>query len=223
MDINFLISGAVCSLMAIAGHLFGRVERGYWWGPAYRDDNPGAYWFYMFLYSGLGVLFLYIGLTKHYIDEEIDYTYYTAVANPRLSVQETLKLKTPLHKNKIKYVSYTDWFVQWNFTWRPMHNGRCKIQRVTAKLTAKVNLPNLVGANEEQQRVFDAYLFKLREYEQGHVDIAKNAANAIKKGISSLSEMDSCEALNTAANALGYQTLDEYRAKQNDLSRSSPF
>ena len=216
MNTQFLYSGVICLILVIIGLILGRVDTRYS-GPAYRDDNPSTFWFYIGLYFGLGALFLFIGFTTKLTNtDEIDYTYYTVRADSKLSLKENLKLHSPLHQNNQIYLSYTKWYVQWSFKWRPTFSGRCRITSANVWLTAKVTLPKLVEADAVQQSEFDIYLSKLREYEQGHVDIAQNAENAIKTGLFSLPEMDSCDALNTAANDLGNHIISEYKMKQNE-------
>jgi len=61
--------------------------------------------------------------------------------------------------------------------------GRCAITEVTTRLHTEVQLPELQVASPEQQAAFDRYLRALSDHEQGHVQIGRDAAQAIDQGI----------------------------------------
>lgn len=150
------------------------------------------------------------------VSENLVYSYYTADANTGGSLLKVLNKASPIRIKNRMFHGSTKWYVKWNYRWFRETDGRCRITTVTTKLTATITLPELIGATDEQTEVFDKYISALREHELGHYDISKEAAVIIDKGILALPEMSSCKELESTANALGYQTLDEYRAREKE-------
>ena len=148
------------------------------------------------------------------VSENLDYIYYTANADTRRSLLSILNQASPIHFNNHTYHGLTKWYVKWNYRWFEQPDGRCKITTVTTKFTSSIKLPELVGADANQEEVFNNYVSALHTHELGHYDIGKEAAYVIDRGIYALPEMSSCQELETTANNLGYRTLDEYRIKE---------
>jgi predicted secreted Zn-dependent protease len=155
------------------------------------------------------------------VSESLDYIYYTANADASHSLLSVLNTASPIKINNRIFHGLTKWYVKWNYRWFEQPDGRCKITKVTIKYTSSIQLPELTGANSTQQQAFNNYLTALRTHELGHYDIGKQAADVIDSGIASLPEMSSCTELETAANGLGYQTLDEYRAKEKQYDANT--
>lgn len=149
-----------------------------------------------------------------HVSEHLDYTYYTATADANSSLRETLNKATPIREDKRSFHGYTKWNVKWHYRWFEQANGWCKITTVTTEVTGNITLPELVGATAEQAKAFDNYVSALRVHELGHYDIGRETATVIDSGILALPEMSSCKELEATANALGYQTLDDYKARE---------
>ena len=154
------------------------------------------------------------------VSENLVYTYYSANADTGSSLLKTLNKATPIRVDNRPFHGYTTWNVKWNYRWFEQADGRCKITKVTTDLTGNIKLPELVGATDEQTAAFDKYVSALRIHELGHYSIGKETATAIDNGILALPEMSSCKELESAANDLGYRTLEEYKEqeKQYDVS-----
>jgi predicted secreted Zn-dependent protease len=148
------------------------------------------------------------------VNESLVYTYYIANADPTRSLLSILNASSPIRQNGQVFHAHTSWYVDWNFRWFENPDGRCRITKVTTGLTGSISLPRLVDATPMQGRQFDIYLSTLRVHELGHYGIGKEAAAAIDRKILSLPEMPSCKALESAANDLGYRTLNEYKEKE---------
>ncbi|MDP3331470.1 MAG: DUF922 domain-containing protein, partial [Methylococcaceae bacterium] len=89
------------------------------------------------------------------------------------------------------------------------------------EVTGNITLPELVGATAEQTAAFDNYVSALRVHELGHYDIGRETATVIDSGILALPQMSSCKKLEATANALGYQTLDDYKAREKQYDAST--
>jgi predicted secreted Zn-dependent protease len=155
------------------------------------------------------------------VSEHLDYTYYTAIADANSSLRETLNKATPILVDNRPFHGYTKWNVKWHYRWFEQADGRCKITTVTTDLTGNITLPELNGATAEQAKAFDKYVSALRVHELGHYAIGKETATVIDSGILALPEMSSCKELEATANALGYQTLDDYKAREKQYDAST--
>jgi predicted secreted Zn-dependent protease len=155
------------------------------------------------------------------LKESLDYSYYTANAEPSVSLLKILDKATPIREQGHTYHGYTKWHIKWHFWWYENSDGTCRITKVNTELSGLITLPELVGATSEQQSRFDKYVSALNVHELGHYDIGKRAAMTIDEKIQALSEMSSCKLLESAANGIGYQTLDEYKAIEVDYDTST--
>lgn len=168
------------------------------------------------------LLFLVITRTSSAeVSESLVYTYYMANADPNRSLLSILNTSSPIRQNGQVFHAHTDWNVKWSFRWFRNPDGRCRIIKVTTELTGSINLPKLVEATAMQGGQFDIYLSALRIHELGHYDIGKEAAAAIDRKMLSLPEMAGCKALESAANDLGYRTLNEYKEREVQYDAST--
>jgi predicted secreted Zn-dependent protease len=166
-------------------------------------------------------LLLIVKTSSAEVSAGFDYIYYPANANSSSSLLSTLNSASPIRVNNHTFHGYTKWYVKWNYRWLEQADGRCKITKVTTNLTATITLPELIGASSAQTEIFDKYLSALRVHELGHYSIGKEAADTIDSGILALPEMSSCKNLESSANNLGYQILDEYREKEKQYDVST--
>jgi len=155
------------------------------------------------------------------VSEELNYTYYVAHSDRSSSLKSILDASSPVRENGQVYHAYTAWNISWNFQWFENPDGTCSITLVTTKLSGSITLPKLEGATSPQRNQFDRYLKSLRVHELGHYDIGRDAALAIDRKILSLPEMLSCKALASAANDIGYGTLAEYKARDDQYDTST--
>ena len=154
------------------------------------------------------------------VDENLEYTYYVANADPSISLLSILNAASPVRKNGRVFHAYTTWNVKWDFRWFEQPDGSCKITGVSSKLTGNIQLPRLFGASSSQKNQFDTYLSALRVHELGHYNIGRKAAEVIDQRILSLPGKPNCKSLATTANDLANQVLSEYTEKgiQYDIS-----
>jgi predicted secreted Zn-dependent protease len=140
------------------------------------------------------------------------FSYYIAAAVPNESLQSILNAASPFRHDGRVFFGHTDWHVQWYMRWSEGPQGSCKITEVNTKINGTIILPKLVNATTAQQERFNALLAALRVHEMGHYEIARRAAADIESGILSMPQMNTCAALQAAANERGTETLDQYKA-----------
>ena len=154
------------------------------------------------------------------VQEEHAERKYAVHAEPNQSLREALNAATPILINGKRFHGYTRWYVRWQFQWAPDPQGGCRITQVNTRLTTEVQLPDLRRATEAQQARFSRYLPALSHHEQGHVQVGRDAAQAIDRGIADLPAASDCATLERNANTLGQALLQEYveREKQFDVT-----
>ena len=154
------------------------------------------------------------GSAKAAVSENLQYSYYTANAEPGRSLLGAMNMATPIRQNGEVFHGFTRWDVRWNFRWFESANGRCRITDTTTSLSATITLPKLTGADRDQAAVFEPFVTALRAHELGHYAIGKEAASTVDFRIRNLPEMASCPALESAANQTGHATLEEFRQRE---------
>lgn len=151
--------------------------------------------------------------------ESLTFTPYQVTVAPDGNLLAAINAATPIHEGKQIFHGYTDWQIAWRFYWHKNPNGSCHITSSKTTVSAHITLPELVSGNQSAAARFKTYILALRAHELGHFSYAKDAAQAIDRGILTLPAMANCESLNAAANALGHQLLEEAKTqeKQYDI------
>ena len=171
----------------------------------------------------VSVLLAMAGSLKADVNEYLDYTYYVANADPSRSLLSVLDAASPIREDGKIFHAYTTWNVKWDFRWFEQPNGRCKITKVSSKLTGNIQLPRLFGASSLQNGQFDNYLSALRIHELGHYRLGKEAAAEIDREILALPEKPNCKILAKTANDLANQVIIEYKGKGLQYDASTDY
>ena len=153
------------------------------------------------------------------VQEEATRRPYVVHAQPGESLRTALHAATPIAVGGQRFHGYTRWNVRWTFRWWREASGRCAITEVTTRLHTEVQLPQLQAASPEQQAVFDRYLRALSDHEQGHVQIGRDAAQAIDQGIRQMPAAPDCATLEREANALGRRLLQDHVAREKQYDQ----
>ena len=155
------------------------------------------------------------------VQEEHTQRPYVVRAQPGESLRAALHAATPITVGGQRFQGYTRWNVRWTFRWWREASGRCAITEVTTRLHTEVQLPELQAASPEQQATFDRYLLALSDHEQGHVQIGRDAAQAIDQGIRQMPAASDCATLERDANALGHRLLQDHVAREKQYDQST--
>lgn len=140
---------------------------------------------------------------------------------PGQTLRQALQAATPIVVDGRRFHGYTRWNVRWNYRWWREASGRCRITEVTTRLTTEVQLPQLRGATPPQQASFDRYLRALSQHEQCHVQVGRDAAQAIDQGIARLPAAADCATLERQADALGRRLLQEHVEREQQYDRDT--
>ena len=150
------------------------------------------------------------------ITETVSYKHYSAEQQPGMSLLQALDRATPIREGGKVFHAYTAWNIQWRYRWNQEPNGRCTLTQNSSTLTALITLPQLKVAEPKVSLEFSRYIEPLQRHEQGHVDLARAAAQKIDAGIMALPSMDSCALLEQSANRLGQQLVEQARQSGRD-------
>jgi len=115
---------------------------------------------------------------------------------------------------KRRFDALTTWALHWTFRY-DRGSGGCALAGATIELEAIVTLPELTSAETLSPEVFNlwqAYRQQLQAHEDGHVNIYRAAARALRDDFQSLPAMATCEELRAALSGLGNARLEAIRA-----------
>ena len=155
--------------------------------------------------------------TRAEVSEALQYRYYTVTPHDGEALWQALDRTSPIREKGQVFRGDTRWQVRWDLRWKQGTGGRCALTRVRTTLQATITLPQIDDAWSASTRArFVRYLTALRQHELGHVDSAREAARAIDRRLSAFPAMPSCHALEQAANAAGFELLEQ--ARQRDLA-----
>ena len=170
--------------------------------------------------SALAVPLLQVAAGAAVVQEHAQRPYPVQV-QPGQTLRQALQSATPIVVDGRRFHGYTRWNVRWDYRWWREASGRCAITEVNTRLTSEVQLPELRGATPQQQATFDRYLRALSQHEQGHVQVGREAAQAIDQGIASLPAAADCATLERNADALGRRLLQEHVEREKQYDRDT--
>jgi len=160
---------------------------------------------------GVWALLLVSAITHAEVVESFDLETYEVDQETNQTLLQAINLVSPIRAKGRVFHGYTKWFITWNYRWWEEADGQCRITSVQVSLDVDMTLPELDEATPSGAAEFRRYASNLRRHEDGHQDLARQAAERIDKGIRNLATMASCDALERAANALGHAVLEETR------------
>jgi predicted secreted Zn-dependent protease len=145
------------------------------------------------------------------VQQTLNYVYYPAAADGFSGLATILRRSTPIHSEGKEFFGDTVWRITWRFRWHYDADGSCRITESKTDVTGTITLPRLVNGTTSQVKEMDVFLAALRTHELGHFNIGIDAAGAIDRAILSLPTMRSCELLDSEANRVAKQILEEKR------------
>lgn len=121
---------------------------------------------------------------------------------------------SPYREGGRVFHGHTDWHVSWRFWWNERPDGACTFTSVKTTVTGTIGLPALISTDKSALEQFGKYTAALRIHEQGHYKFGTDAAHEIDRRISALPTMASCSTLESEANRIGHQILEDYQARE---------
>ena len=149
------------------------------------------------------------------VSEALTYRTYEVNHKPGQRLLDALNAASPILQDGKIFHGHTEWRVTWRF-WRAEQPDRtCSITIVKTAASGSITLPQLASTDKNVLSQFAEYIAALRSHELGHFKFGTDAAHEIERRISSLPGMASCSTLESEANRVGYQTLEEFKSSEN--------
>lgn len=148
------------------------------------------------------------------VQENISYDYYPVTVEQG-SLNEALVAAYPLQKPGERRHAYTKWHIDWHFDWTGESGDLCSVSSVDTTLTVTMTLPRIVSASPAVDQQFDDYIPKLKAHEDGHLEIARNAAKGIDTTLPGIRNVP-CNAIEAQGNKTAYDILDRAIAAEKD-------
>lgn len=146
----------------------------------------------------------------------IKYDYYDVRGSTAGELKEGMKIYGVRWNDGKRYDAFTGWYVEWGYVFNSMGN-LCAIEKVSTKVSVTYFLPRWKdsdGADPGLQERWDRFIDALRRHEEGHKEIAVEAALEIEKGVARLNSYKGCNALRNIADATAQEIIQIFIAQQ---------
>ena len=144
-----------------------------------------------------------------------DVEYIDVTGNSQRELIEALDRRSVDDGTGKRFYGHTRWALRWNFNVASEGND-CRVTSVTAELDVHLSIPRWqppANADPALVRQWNAFIAGLRVHEDGHREIAIEAAREIEQRIESEPPASKCETLKRTVNIRANTLLDEYREK----------
>ena len=152
----------------------------------------------------------------------VDTQYYEIAGSSAKELRRELNAKRKMLPSGKKFDAYTRWRVRWQYRWTT-HGPICKMKQVTTSVNITFMLPqwtNREDADDSLRRHWDRYYTALLKHEDGHKQTGVDAATEIQTELLKL-QADSCQQLETNANALGHQIIKKYNLRDIEFDKNT--
>lgn len=173
------------------------------------------------LSCGIGAV---IPATGHAEPEvEIDTIYYDVEGRTADEVRRDMDWESPFREAGRNFVAATKWHVNWRYrSWETRNS--CTLTRVDTRVRISVTLPRLLRPellDPALQSRWQQYVEALQRHEQGHVDLALQAARDVEERIAAIPPQASCAALRDAVDRIGDEVIAQYHARERAYDRET--
>ncbi|MBN1147206.1 MAG: DUF922 domain-containing Zn-dependent protease [Anaerolineales bacterium] len=131
----------------------------------------------------------------------------------------------PLDEQGRRWSALTRWCIRWSYRYR-RGVGRCAVGPLKVELEITYHMPQWEppdSAPDELVERWRAYLAALQVHEEGHAEIAKQAAKAVQQSMQALPVYPTCQTMERDADALGGRILEEYLRLQDEYDRQTEY
>ena len=147
--------------------------------------------------------------------------YYRIEGDTAWDLRQQMDHLGPLDEDGHRWSALTHWRIRWSYRYL-RGIGRCATGPVKVELEIVYTIPRWeppASAEEELVERWEEYMTALVAHEQGHAEIAKQAAQAVQQAVQDLPDYPTCHALEYEADALGERILEEFRQRQAEYDR----
>lgn len=148
--------------------------------------------------------------------------YYSVTGATLSEIRQSMRQSRPW-KDRKDLDGFTEWNVAWTFSTTATATG-CRCSTFATQTRVVITLPKWVkpaDASPETADSWKQYADALALHETGHGRHAILASTQLQRGMQSIGERPTCEALKQAINELGDRTITEFRRKDEDYDRET--
>lgn len=138
-------------------------------------------------------------------------------------LRREMSAKGPAGSGGRRFDGYTKWYVSWSYRYRNVGAG-CVIASVSTSVRVTITLPqwrNESAGDSATRAQWARYIAALELHERGHRQNGVDAANEVDQAIAAMPPAGSCDALGSAANALGMSILQRYNQRDIDYDNET--
>jgi len=142
---------------------------------------------------------------------------YVVEAKDKGSLLSDINNASPIRQDGEVFHAYTDTYVNWNYWW-DKRKSYCKFNRVETSVKITYTFPRLSikTQSSEVKEVWNQFYPALVEHENGHGQIAIEAAQEIERSLRNMPSYSNCNLLSKKANDKAQSILDEFAPKHRD-------
>ena len=141
--------------------------------------------------------------------------YYRVAGSTPREIQRSLDQSRP---RMGQHDGQTTWQITWQFN-TANQDGNCRLTSFTTRTTITLTMPLWAMPTNTAPDVFKAwrdYCLALSEHEQGHVQLAKEAAAAIQQRAQTFTPRSDCSALKNEVNSVCRSIVETHRQQEKD-------
>jgi predicted secreted Zn-dependent protease len=151
------------------------------------------------------------------------YEYYEVCGYCEKDLQCDLKQKCIKWNDGRKYDSVTNWKVKWHYGLN-LAPEACTTDSFTVTVDITFQLPKWVHNGDAPQPLmdkWDTFMKNLLVHEQGHRDMAVEAATEFTRAVAELSPVPTCAELDREVNALGQERMKKLLKDQKNYDKTT--
>lgn len=148
---------------------------------------------------------------------------YTISGNNVDDVWDEIREHGPKNDEGDSYTGYTYWYIHWNYEQSNTAKG-CKATDITVPVEVTFTMPHLKPTAETPNDVivkWNTFMKNLQQHENGHKDIAIEAAQEIYDTLQTLPAATTCRALGLLVDKKARTIIDTYKQKEKKYDKDT--
>ena len=120
---------------------------------------------------------------------------------------------SPFPADKKQYHGKTEWQLAWHLEWR-VKQGICYLTTFQTQLNVVITMPRIPNHHEVPlwlRSHFENSYERLMRHEEGHLEIANNAARSVANELDDFRSFSNCEALEKSANETIERVIEQHK------------
>ena len=151
------------------------------------------------------------------------YEYYEIRGDSEKEMRSQMRQNGPVWNDGRKYHSITSWYWKWDYG-NDHSSLDCSVDSFRVTLEITYRYPKWVRTDDAPQPLvdkWDGYMKNLITHEQGHRDLAVEAAADFCRAVAKLPPVLSCADLNREVRALSRERMDQLNANEQEYDATT--